>query len=78
MRKTHQMHRIPPWKCEKHDFCIDFSYFHQIQHFGPKWPILADFRGEKIKNHHMGNYRHIDMFSGMECHPEIDSARLEI
>ena len=37
-----------------------------------------DFRGEKIENHHMGDYRHIDMFSRTECHPEIDSARLEI
>ena len=33
---------------------------------------------EKIENHHMGDYRHIDMFSRTECHPKIDSARLEI
>ena len=39
---------------------------------------IIDFKGEKIGNHHMGNYRHIDMFSRTECHPEIDSARLEI
>ena len=26
----------------------------------------------------MGDYRHIDMFSRTECHPEIDSAPLEI
>ena len=38
---------------------------------------IIDFKGEKIGNHHMGNYRHIDMFSRTECHPEIDSARLE-
>ena len=25
----------------------------------------------------MTDYRHIDMFSPMESHPEIDSARLE-
>ena len=36
-----------------------------------------DFRVEKIENHHMGDYRHIDMFSRTECHPEIDSAQLE-
>ena len=37
-----------------------------------------DFGGQKIENHHMGDYRHIDMFSPTECHPEIDSASLEI
>ena len=36
------------------------------------------FRGEKIENQHMGDYRHINMFCRTECHPEIDSARLEI
>ena len=38
---------------------------------------IIDFRGEKIENHHMGDYRHIDMFSRMEFHQEIDSSRLE-
>ena len=32
---------------------------------------IIDFRGEKIENPHMGDYRHIDMFS------RIESARLE-
>ena len=36
-----------------------------------------DFRGEKIENHHMGDYRHIDMLSRTESHRKIDSARLE-
>ena len=40
--------------------------------------MLADFWGEKIENHHMGDCRHIDMFSRTKSHPEIDSARLEI
>ena len=39
---------------------------------------IIDFRGEKIENQHMGDYRHIDMFSRTECHPDIDSAPLEI
>ena len=39
---------------------------------------IIDFKGEKIENHHMADYRHIDMFSGTESHQEIDSARLEI
>ena len=39
---------------------------------------IIDFRGEKIENHHMGDYRHMDMFSRTECDPEIDSAQLEI
>ena len=39
---------------------------------------IIDFRGEKIENHHKGDYRHMDMFSRTEYHPEIDSARLEI
>ena len=52
--------------------------FEQIHHFWPKWPILADFRGGKIENHHMGDYRHMDMFSRTKCDPEIDSAQLEI
>ena len=34
--------------------------------------------GQKIENHHMGDYRHMDMFSRTECDPEIDSAQLEI
>ena len=38
---------------------------------------LIDFRGEKIENHHMTDYRHIDMFSPIESHPEIDSAESE-
>ena len=54
------------------------SVFEQIHQFWPKWPILADFRGEKIENHHVGDCRHINMFSRTEWHPEIDSARLEI
>ena len=44
----------------------------------PKLPILVDFRSEKIENRHMGDCRHMDMFSRTEFHPEIDSARLEI
>ena len=36
-----------------------------------------DFRGEKIENHHMGDYRHIHMFSQTESHRKIDSAQLE-
>ena len=43
-----------------------------------KWPILADFRGEKIKNHPMGDYRHMGMFSRTEYDPQIDCAQLEI
>ena len=39
---------------------------------------IIDFRGEKIENHHMADYRHIDMFSRTESHPEIDCAQLEI
>ena len=39
---------------------------------------IIDFRGEKIENQRMGDYRHIDMFSRTEFHPEIDSAQLEI
>ena len=39
---------------------------------------IIDFRGEKIENHHMGDYRHMDMFSRTKCDPEIDSAQLEI
>ena len=39
---------------------------------------IIDFRGEKIENHHMGDGRHMDMFSETESHLEIDSARLEI
>ena len=37
-----------------------------------------DFRGEKIENHHMGDYRHMDMFSRTECDPQIDSTQIEI
>ena len=33
--------------------------------------------GQKIENQHMGDCRHIDMFSRTECHQEIDSVRLE-
>ena len=47
----------------------------QIHHFWPQWPVSADFRGEKVENHHMGDYRHMDMYSWREGHPEIDSAR---
>ena len=36
-----------------------------------------DFRGEKIENHHMGDYRHIDMVSRPESHRKIDSAQWE-
>ena len=36
-----------------------------------------DFRGEKIENHHMGDYRHMDMFSRTESDRQIDSAQLE-
>ena len=39
---------------------------------------IIDFRGEKIENHHMGDYRHMDMFFRTECHPQTDSARLQI
>ena len=39
---------------------------------------IIDFRGEKIENHHMGDYRHNDMFSQTEFHPGFDSAQLEI
>ena len=52
--------------------------FEQIHHFWPKWPILADFRGEKIENRDMGDYRHIDMCPRTETHLEIDSTWLEI
>ena len=38
---------------------------------------IIDFRGEKIEKHHMGDYRHIDIFSRTEYHPEIDCAVLE-
>ena len=31
---------------------------------------------QKIENHHMGDSRHVDMFSRTECNPEIDSVRL--
>ena len=34
-----------------------------------------DFGGEKIENHHMGDYKHVDMFSGTKCHRQIDSAQ---
>ena len=57
-------------------FLDRFFIFEQIHRFWPKWPILADFRAEKIENHHLGDCRHIDMFSRTECDPEIDSARL--
>ena len=36
-----------------------------------------DFRGEKIESHHVGDYKHIDMFSRTKSHPEIDPTRLE-
>ena len=36
---------------------------------------IIDFRGEKIENRHMGDCRHIDMFSRTACNPEIDSVR---
>ena len=39
---------------------------------------IIHFRGEKIENNHMGDYRHIDMLSWTEFHPEIVSAHLEI
>ena len=51
--------------------------FIQIHHFWLKWPILVDFRGEKIENLPMGDYRHVGMFSRTEGHPEIDSVRLK-
>ena len=65
-------------KNPKTRFLDRFFIFAQIHHFWPKSPILADFRGEKIENHDMGDYRHIDMFSRTECHPEINSARSKI
>ena len=34
--------------------------------------------GQKIENHHMGDSRHVDMFSWTGCHPQIDSLRLGI
>ena len=52
---------------------VDFSTVNAS--FGLK---IIDFRGEKIENHHMADYRHIAMFSRTESHPEIDCARLEI
>ena len=33
--------------------------------------------GQKIENHHMGDYIHIDRFSRTESHGKIDSAQLE-
>ena len=78
MCETRCMDRISASKGQKYHFWIDFSYFR------PKFTILAQianfgrFQSEKIKNHHMGNCRHIDMFSRTESHPEIDSAWLEI
>ena len=62
----------------KTNFLEPFFVFCTKRPILPKWPILADFRGEKIKNHHMGDYRHMDMFSRTECDPQIDSAQLEI
>ena len=64
-------------KNPKTRFLDRFFVFEQIHHFWPKWPILADFRGEKIENHRMDDYRHIDMFSRRESHREINSARIE-
>ena len=29
---------------------------------------------KKMENHHVGDCTNVDMFSRMECHPEIDSA----
>ena len=37
-----------------------------------------DFGGEHIENHHMRDYRHMDMFSQTEYDPQIDCAQLEI
>ena len=37
---------------------------------------IIDFRGEKIGNHHMDDYKHIGMFSRTEYHPKIDSTPL--
>ena len=65
-------------KVKNTTFGLIFHIFGPNSPFWPKLPILADFRGEKIKNQHMGAYRHINMFCRAECHPEIDSARLEI
>ena len=39
---------------------------------------IIEFRGEKIENHHMSDYRHMDMFSRTKYDPQIDSAQLEI
>ena len=39
---------------------------------------IIDFKGEKIENHHMGDCRHMGMFSRMKYDPQIDSAQLEI
>ena len=65
-----------------------FKKGHLSAHIGVKSCLLTvnvsfhvkiiDFRGDKIENNHMGDYKHIDMFSRTECHPEIDSAPLEI
>ena len=35
------------------------------------------FKGEKIENHHVSLYRHIDMFYNAKFGPEIDSDQLQ-
>ena len=39
---------------------------------------IINFRGEKIENRNVGDYRHMDMFSRTEFDPQLQSAQLEI
>ena len=57
---------------------LDRYFIFSAKHvFCPNGPLEGAFEGEKIENHHIGDYRHIDMFSRTESHRKIDSARLE-
>ena len=53
---------------------MKFAFLTVRSHFHVK---TIGFRGEKIGNHHMDDYRHIDMFSRTESHRKIDSERLK-